>query len=201
MTKEDSIHISSEHLSLIYLQTINKHDATEVYVKWLNDPQVNQYLETRFYPQNIQTLLNFIHTMETNPNEHLFTIRLKKNDQHVGNIKIGAINEHHHVGDVSLFIGDKDAWGKGMASQAVQLISRYSFDKLGLRKLCAGAYKPNIASTKAFLNSGYIDDGILADHYTVNNQPCDLVKVCLFSYQKNKLPTILVTLNRLQISL
>ncbi|MEY8214576.1 MAG: GNAT family protein [Colwellia sp.] len=193
MTKEEIIHISSEHIPLIYLQTINKHDANEKYVHWLNDPQVNQYLETRFYPQNLHTVLDFIHTTTANPNEHLFTIRLKGNDQHIGNIKIGGINKCHNIGSVSLFIGDKNEWGKGISSQAIQLISRYSFEQLGLRKLFAGAYKPNISCIKAFLSSGYILDGILADHYTFNNQPCDLVHVCIFSHQKNKLPEISVT--------
>lgn len=193
MTCIKKLKISSEKISLIYLQAICEEDANDEYVSWLNDPLVNQYLETRFHPQNFQAVLEFIRSIMANPNEHLFTIRLKETGQHVGNIKIGAINERHNIGDVSLFIGDKSAWGKGIASQAIQLISRYSFEKLGLRKLCAGAYKPNIGSTKAFLNSGYNQDGVLADHYTFNNQPCDLVQVCFFSRNKDKLPNILVS--------
>lgn len=192
MTDIEKIIISSEQAPLIYLQAICEHDASDEYVQWLNDPLVNQYLETRFASQNLEAVIDFIRNTMANPNEHLFAIKLKDNNQHVGNIKIGAINKSHNIGDVSLFIGDKSAWGKGIASQAIQLISRYSFDKLKLRKLCAGAYKANIASTKAFLNSGYMHDGVLTDHYTFNNQPCDLVQVCLFDHQINKLPTILI---------
>ncbi|MEY8213728.1 MAG: hypothetical protein RPR97_04495 [Colwellia sp.] len=44
----------------------------------------------------------------------------KKNDEHIGNIKIGAIKNNHRVGSVSLFIGDKKSWGQGLASQAIQ---------------------------------------------------------------------------------
>ena len=186
------IKLSSEQVPLVYLQSITEQDASEDYVQWLNDPLVNQFLETRFYLQDLNAVLGFIRSMVTNPNEHLFTIRLKENDQHIGNIKIGGINTHHNIGDVSLFIGDKNSWGKGIATQAVQLISRYSFEQLTLRKLCAGAYQDNVGSTKAFLKAGYQSDGVLANHYTSNGKPVDLVQVCLFDHQQAQLPDIVI---------
>jgi RimJ/RimL family protein N-acetyltransferase len=182
--------ISSKHIPFIYLQAISEQDASDEYVQWLNDPQVNQFLETRFNNQNFNSISEFIQNTMTNPNEHLFTIRLKSTNKHVGNIKVGAINNHHKIGDISLFIGDKNSWGKGIATQAIQLISRYAFDKLHLRKLCAGAYEPNIASTMAFLKAGYSRDGVRREHYTLNEQPCDLVQVCLFSQQVDELPNL-----------
>jgi len=195
VTKAALTRISSEHLPLIYLQSINEQDVSEEYVQWLNDPQVNQYLETRFYPQDLQSVTAFITQMIKNANEHLFTIRLKSTDKHIGNIKVGAINNHHNIADISLFIGDKSSWGKGIAKQAIQLISRYSFTELKLRKLCAGAYKPNVASTKAFLTAGYISDGVRTDHYTLNEKPCDLVQVCLLLPHLDKLPDIIISEN------
>jgi len=188
----NAIKISSEQVPLVYLQSISEQDASSEYVQWLNDSLVNQYLETRFYPQNLATVLAFIQNMMASSSEHLFTIRLKDNDKHIGNIKIGGINIHHNIGDISLFIGDKNAWGRGIACQAIKLISRYSLEELQLRKLCAGAYKANIGSTKAFLNSGYQRDSVLTDHYTFNDQPTDLVQVCFFSKQVNLLPTIII---------
>ncbi|MCW8863854.1 MAG: GNAT family N-acetyltransferase [Colwellia sp.] len=187
-----SIKISSARVPSVYLQSISEQDASNEYVQWLNDPLVNQYLETRFYPQDLSSVLDFIRNIIANPNEHLFTIRLTENNKHIGNIKIGGINTHHNVGDVSLFIGDKNAWGKGLASQAIQLISRYSIEQLHLRKLCAGAYQANVGSTKAFLNSGYQRDGVLVDHYTFNGQPVDLVQVCIFNHQLERLPEITI---------
>lgn len=182
--------IISAQLPTIYLQSISEQDASEQYVNWLNDPLVSQYLETRLQHQNLSTIINFIRDVIANPNEHLFTIRLKSNNQHIGNIKIGAINSNHNIGEVSLFIGDKNWWGKGIAKQAIQLISRYSIETLKLRKLSAGAYRPNKGSTLAFINSGYIEDAILAEHFLLNGQPCDLIKVCFFEHQLKQLPKI-----------
>jgi len=184
--------IVSAQLPTIYLQSISEQDASEQYVSWLNDPLVNQYLETRFHDQNLSTVISFISDVIANPNEHLFTIRLKSNNQHIGNIKVGLINNIHNVGDISLFIGDKSHWGKGIAKQAIQLISRYSIEVLNLRKLSAGAYLPNKGSTVAFIKSGYIEDCRLTEHYLINGLPCDLVKVCFFDKQLNQLPQITI---------
>jgi len=181
--------MSKQHPA-VYLQTITEQDASDKYVSWLNDPLVNQYLETRFFQQNLSSVINFIRTTITTSNDHLFTIRLKKNNQHIGNIKIGGINRHHNIGDVSLFIGDKSQWGKGIASQAIQLISRYAIEELKIRKLSAGVYRPNKASINAFLKSGYIQDSIMSDHFILNDKPCDLIKVCFFAKQLKYFPRI-----------
>lgn len=190
MKNKNNIILSSEHVPSIYLQSIHEDDASDTYVDWLNDPMVNQYLETRHSLQTMQTIKDFIQEMIKSPNEHLFTIRLTENNKHIGNIKVGNINTHYNIADVSLFIGDKSSWGKGFAKQAIQLISSYGFDTLGLRKLCAGAFKPNIASTMAFLKVGYMRDGVLLNHYVFDNESCDLVQVCMFSEQLTCLPVL-----------
>jgi RimJ/RimL family protein N-acetyltransferase len=185
--------IISEALPTIYLQSINLQDANMQYVGWLNDPLVNQYLETRHQTQTLPMVEDFIQNVIANPNEHLFTIRLKGNNRHIGNIKIGSIISNHNIGEVSLFIGEKGFWGKGIAKQAVQLISRFSIETLKLRKLSAGAYRPNKGSTIAFIKSGYSEDAILTEHFILDGQPCDLIKVCFFDRQLNQLPQITIT--------
>lgn len=184
--------IVSPQFPTIYLQSISEQDASEEYVSWLNDPLVNQYLETRHQKQSLETAINFLQAIIKNPNEHLFTIRLQSNDQHIGNIKVGSINKTHRVGEVSLFIGDKNSWGKGIAKQAIQMISRYSIENLKLRKLTAGAYRPNKGSTFAFINSGYFEDAVLTEHFLFEGQPCDLIKVSFLARQVDKLPPIIL---------
>ena len=45
---------------------------------------------------------------------------IKTTDKHIGNIKLGPINWIHRYGDISLLIGDKDYWGKGIATEAIR---------------------------------------------------------------------------------
>lgn len=174
-----------------YLKKISLEDVNQQYVSWLNDPSINQYLETRFQKQNITTIKSFIQKMQNTPNEYLFTIRTM-NEGHIGNIKVGDINEIHKTAYISLFIGNKLAWGKGYGYQAIQLISQYAFTHLLIRKICASSYKPNIASIKTFLKAGFIEDGVLSNHYKLNNTPCDLVQLCMFKEKSKNLPKLKV---------
>ena len=71
------------------------------------------------------------------------------------NIKLGQINEYQKSATIGLAIGDKDFWGKGIATMAISLVTNYGFMDLELEKICAGCYEHNLGSKKAFLKTGY----------------------------------------------
>jgi len=100
----------------IYLCEIRLSDVNQTYVNWLNDPEVNQYLETRHEMQTLNSVQEYVEKMVEKENELLFSICLKKNDIHIGNIKLGPINLIHKYAEISLFIGDKNEWGKNLAT-------------------------------------------------------------------------------------
>lgn len=154
----------------IYLRELRKEDAQGSYYHWLNDSEISQYLETRFIPWSVAGLEKYIADMDGNRTEILFGICLQENDQHIGNIKIGPINEVHRYADIGLLIGEKDQWGKGYASEAIGLICKFGFDTLNLHKLKAGCYEDNIGSAKAFFKNGFSEEGRMKKQWFVNNK-------------------------------
>ena len=119
----------------IYLRKVELNDVNQVYVSWLNDPEVNKYLETRFDVQTMESVHNYVEKMAVNKDELFFAICLIENDKHIGNIKLGPINSEHKFAEISLLIGDKNEWGKGIATEAIYTLTNYSFDILKLHKL------------------------------------------------------------------
>lgn len=148
----------------IYLRDVRETDVNDKYYSWLDDPAVNKYLETRFEHQSKEKILNFVKNLAGNENEHFFAICIKENDEHIGNIKLGPINNHHKNADISLFIGEKAFWGKGIASEAIRVITKYGFLTLALNKLKAGAYASNLGSINAFKKNGYKQEALLREH-------------------------------------
>ena len=61
----------------IYLRRLTENDATEDYVRWMNDPDINQYLESRFYTHTIESTKAFIRSV-TNDNNYQFGIFVKE---------------------------------------------------------------------------------------------------------------------------
>lgn len=159
----------------IYFREVRESDVNDEYYAWLNDPEVNSYLETRYVVQSKDDIIQYIKKKHSKTNEPFFAICLLDNDRHIGNIKLGPINWIHRKGDISLFIGAKDLWGKGYASEAISLITKYAFKVLGLNKLKAGAYSVNLASIRAFEKCGFVKEGLLKDEVLFNGKQMDAV--------------------------
>ena len=144
----------------IFLRPIQLSDSSGPYLNWLNDPEVNQYLESRFVSWTPDMLSSYIANLVNN-NELLFAICIMESKKHIGNIKLGPINWNHRFADIGIFIGDKDQWGKGRAAEAIKAICCYGFDELKLNKITAGCYGDNQGSVKAFSRVGFQQEGIL----------------------------------------
>lgn len=156
----------------IFLRRLTEEDVSDEYVNWMNDPEINQYLESRFYEQTIESTKAFIRSV-TNDNNYQFGIFFKETGKHIGNIKIGSINQAHQFADIGFLIGDKSYWGRGIATEAIKLATEFSFNILKLHKLWGGAYSPNVGSVKAFLKNGYEQEGIKKSQYLCHGEYVD----------------------------
>jgi [ribosomal protein S5]-alanine N-acetyltransferase len=156
------------------LRTLTPDDAHERYVAWMNDPEINQFLESRWQTHTLESIRAFLAAMSASTRDFQFGIFLNTAEtqafqhSHIGNIKIGNIDQMHRRADVGLLLGEKSAWGKGYATEAITLATRCAFEELRLRKLSAGMYAPNQGSYKAFIKAGWSDVGVQKAHYAYN---------------------------------
>jgi ribosomal-protein-alanine N-acetyltransferase len=148
----------------LFYRLLKESDVTETYVNWLNDSEINKYLETRHSYHTLDSCQIFVADMLMDKNQHLFGIFLKSNNAHIGNIKLGFIDPNHHTGQIGLLIGEKDQWGKGFATEAIKELTSWGFKSLSLQKIEAGCYDENIGSLRAFLKAGYQVEGFLRSH-------------------------------------
>lgn len=172
----------------IYLRGLQLQDVGDRYYSWLNDPEVNQYLETRFLLQSKEVISDFVKSKQSNTNEILWAICEKENNRHIGNIKLGPMNWYHRFADISLFIGEKDCWFKGYSSESISLVVDFAFNTLNLHKVKAGAYSPNLGSIRSFEKNGFSHEGLLKNHFYSNGSYVDGVLLGL-SYEDYKLKT------------
>ena len=145
----------------IALSQVLIQDANDRYLSWLNDVEVNRFLETRWTSQTLETVIAHIRKVSSSSTEVLLKIVVASEGLHIGNIKIGPIDVNNKSAEVSFFIGDKAFWGQGYATEAINLCVDYCFEVLGLHKIQAGCFEKNIGSQKALLNSGFELEGRL----------------------------------------
>ncbi|HYE06121.1 MAG TPA: GNAT family protein [Planctomycetota bacterium] len=145
------------------LRLVEPGDCTPRYVAWLNDPQVNRYLETRWTTQDEASVAAFVAAMRATPDSYLFAIVECGGGRHVGNLKIGPISRWHGHADLSYFLGERSCWGRGYASDAIASAVRIAFTRLGLHRLQAGVYAGNVGSCRALAKNGFALEGTFRD--------------------------------------
>ena len=159
----------------IHLRPVTSADVGDRYIGWMNDPEVTRYLEVRFSAQTRETIAAFVQKMSGKADEPFFAICLNESGEHLGNIKLGPINPHHRTADVSLFIGEKGWWGKGIASEAIALVTRHAFEDLKLNKLKAGSYSNNEGSARAFERCGWVREGLQRSQAISEGKEVDVI--------------------------
>lgn len=146
------------------------------YVKWLSDPLVGRFLESRFSTHTEASTREFVRTCLADPSTLFLGIRSRALElRHVGNIKLAPINFRHGLGEIGILIGERSAWGRGIASEAISALASIARQQLGVRKLTAGCYASNVASEKAFLRVGFEVEGRRRAHVLLDGRPEDVV--------------------------
>ncbi|PHU40931.1 Protein N-acetyltransferase, RimJ/RimL family [Pseudobutyrivibrio sp. AR14] len=162
------------------IRSISLDDCNEKYVNWLNDKEVNQYLETRWCEQNIESIKDFVRKQIASEDSYLFAI-CKQDGTHIGNIKIGPINNRYKHADISYFIGDKNMWNKGVATDVIERICKFGFEELDLHKIAAGAYKEAVGSIKALENNRFLREAIFKDEVRIDDKFTDVYRFALLN--------------------
>ncbi len=153
------------------LRIISGKDVKPAYVEWLNDKEVVQFTEQRFYHTSVSDVISFVDNIAANSTELMYAIFI--DEQHIGNIKLGAINNWHKTAALSYLIGAKDHWGKGIASRAISKMTEIGFSVLGLNKITAGVYANNTASARVLEKNNFELEGIRKSQFIFENERID----------------------------
>jgi RimJ/RimL family protein N-acetyltransferase len=147
-------YLTSDRISLF---KFTDRYITSEYLGWLNNHEVSRYLYTGRLPVVKEEV-----SVPGGEKNLLFAIMYKDNQtpKYIGTISLHSIDWISRKGEVGYMIGDKNYWGKGVATEIIGMISDYAFDRLGLNKLTAGAVEGNIGSIKALEKNGFEQYGI-----------------------------------------
>ena len=144
----------------IYIRPLRREDALTSY-KWRNDPDIWLYTGRR--PDRIITPeieLDWIDRVLKDTTSRRFAICLKEDGTYIGNVQLTDIEKE--TAKFHIFIGTKEYWGKGFATEATELLIRYAKENLMLKKLHLWVNPLNKAAVKVYLKCGFsaVDDSI-----------------------------------------
>lgn len=164
--------------SRVYLRPLQPEDINDRYVSWFADDTVTMWLEAKRITK--KDALDYLEEGRRTKRWFNYAVCDKTNDRHIGNVKVGPINYRHMTSDLVTVIGERDYWGKGIASEAISIGNRVAFEVYRIRKLNGGMYESNKGSTKAYCKGGWFVETHLPRHYQIGDHLEDRVVVsCL----------------------
>jgi RimJ/RimL family protein N-acetyltransferase len=137
----------------IYLRELTVADATPEYCHWLNDAEVNKFLETR--KSTLEDLREYISRKISDPNCFFLGVFNKNNDEHIGNVKLELVDKKKKRFDFGILIGNKSYWGQGFGLEAIRLTIDYAFKQLQFNEIELGVIKDNERARRAFTTAGF----------------------------------------------
>ncbi len=161
----------------LYLRGIENKDLEGNYFDWLNDYEVTKYMDSGQFPNSIEKMQEYVKNVASSTNNVLLCIIDIATDKHIGNVRLGPINWINRTAFVGIMIGDKEFWGRGYATETIELVSEYAFKRLNLHKISAGVNASNQASVKAFKNAGFRIEGVRKDEVYADGQYHDGVQL------------------------
>lgn len=147
--------------SQIYLRPITIEDTDNV-VRWRNDKKIVQNF---IYRKNIskEEHLNWLHNKVETGQVIQFIICDLQTDKPLGSIYLQNFNETTRQAEEGIFLGEDEAYGRGIGTEAAKLMLEYAFTTLKLHKLTARVLSYNQGSRRMHEKAGYQKESYLKD--------------------------------------
>ncbi|MBQ8815910.1 MAG: GNAT family N-acetyltransferase [Lachnospiraceae bacterium] len=166
----------------IYLRPMTEEDA-DVIVAWRNNPELKKF----FISQADFTReghLKWFKTMKESGRACQMMICDKKDGKPLGSVDIKDIDKEHRKGEYGIFIGDEEARGRGIGTEAARLMIQYGFEVLGLHRIYLRALAGNERAIRSYEKAGFKQEGYLYDDVCINGKYVDIVWMAVVNEEK-----------------
>ena len=150
------MHIVGLKEDRVQLRRLDRGLHLENALRWMNDPEVTATIERNFGVS--RKVEEAFFDMAENPGETaLYWAIHDEADAHVGFIDFHQVSWRHRLAIGGLVIGDRSAWGKGYATDAVRSRTKFAFEQMGLHRVEGHTICP--AMRRVYEKCGYAHEG------------------------------------------
>ena len=142
------------------LRAIEREDLP-TFVRWLNDPEVRQYL-AMYMPMSMAEEERWFERQLEDPDSRIFAIETEDGG-HIGNIGLHSIDWKNRKALLGIVIGEKEYWGQGYGSDAIRTLLGFAFGEMNLHRVFLTVYDYNERAIRCYEKSGFQHEGRLRE--------------------------------------
>jgi RimJ/RimL family protein N-acetyltransferase len=174
MSLELNIMLNGEQ---VCLRQIRQEDS-QLVGKWSSDPEIMR-LTGMVKPLSPADAENHVRNIRGDAGRLWFIIVLKEDGRAVGETGLLRICPPWRTADMTVIIGEKDAWGKGYGTEAGRLLMEYAFNTLRLHRLAIGVAGFNSRALDFWRDLGFKKEGVHRDGYFCDGEFHDFVMMSI----------------------
>ncbi len=134
-------------------------DYLPQHVNFLRNPQVIRYVRIRL-PITLESQRTWLEQMRTSRADLVFAVLVQPESKFVGVVGLHEIDHFDRTARGGAIIGDRQYWGRGIATEARFLQLKFAFEVLRLRWVWGSTIRPNKRSQRLLARTGYVQVGI-----------------------------------------
>ena len=159
--------------SKIVLKQLDPSNISSDYVDWLNDPDVNRYLEIRHnVPFTKDDVIKFVEMCNKISRYHWGIMYKKK---HIGNISCSIVDKRYKFVNISNLIGVKKYWNSDMCKLSLNAAMHYLFCNAHYNRIEAGTYSIHLSGITLLTNLGFKKEAVQKERAIVNDMYVDII--------------------------
>ena len=144
-------------------------DDTDNIVRWRNSEQVkrNLFSQDDITPEShIAYLRQYVETGKCKQ----YIIETKDSHMDIGTVFIKNIDEYNRKAEFGIMIGEACARGKGYGTAATTQMLKIAFEQYNMNRIYLHVLEENVAGMKAYLNAGFVKEGLLTEEFRRGDQ-------------------------------
>lgn len=136
-----------------------RRDLVPLYQAWISNLETTQYLSEAGASPTLDEEIEWYEQTIRSPNSRTFTIYALPDYQPIGTVNLHQINHKHRKANMGIMIGEPAMRGRGLGTEAVELIVDFGFNALDLHSIWLTTYEFNAAARKAYARAGFREVG------------------------------------------
>ena len=144
--------------------------------KWVNDPEVVDNLSDIFLvPHSLAETESFLNSVlkGDRKNTFCFVIADLETEAYIGQIDLMNIDWKNRAAEIGIVIGEGENRGKGIGSEALQVLQEFVFNRLNMNRLEIKVHSNNLRAHRCYLKSGFKEEGRLRQGFYIHGNYID----------------------------
>jgi len=168
----------------VYLRPFGRDDLPYIQ-KWSNDAELRRLIG-EVAPMGRAETEKWYGELLADKDRIWFVIVLKKDGRVIGEAGLLRMFRPWRNTDMTIIIGEKDAWGKGYGTEVGHLLLDYAFRRLRFHRISIGVVGFNKRALKFWESLGFKKEGVERDEYYYDNEYSDGIMMSILETEFRK---------------